>query len=164
MSRVQILPPQPNSKPSKTFRFRGPFAVPDLARNFGRGSVVEVAGGKSQPRNGDGAMRGTSLRIFSQAATSVGVIGSPETPLYFALIVSASNSTRHKVCRRRCRWLASYIREEKHRRARVKQIDPFAVKSQCSGHACYRLWLVLQVSLRHQFEAGSAACSRWSRS
>src|SRR6516165_11288827 len=136
MSRVQILPPQPNSKPLKTFRFRGLFAVPDLARNFGRGSVVEVAGGKSQRRNRDGAMRGTSLRIFSQAATSVGVIGSPETPLYFALIVSASNSTRHPVCRRRCRWLASYIREEKHRRARVKRIDAQDMHAIAFGWYC----------------------------
>src|SRR5258708_27842733 len=39
--------------------------------------------------------RDASSRIFSQAVTSAGVIGSPETPLYFAFIVSASNSGSH---------------------------------------------------------------------
>jgi hypothetical protein len=34
-------------------------------------------------------------RGFSPAVTSAGVIGSPETPLYFAFIVSASNSGSH---------------------------------------------------------------------
>src|ERR1700731_2405320 len=39
--------------------------------------------------------RDASSRIFSQAVTSAGVIGSPETPLYFAFIVSALNSGSH---------------------------------------------------------------------
>jgi hypothetical protein len=32
------------------------FAVPNLARNFARGSVVEAAGGKSQRKIGERAM------------------------------------------------------------------------------------------------------------
>jgi hypothetical protein len=39
--------------------------------------------------------RDASSRIFSQAATSAGVISSPETALYFAFIVSTSNSGSH---------------------------------------------------------------------
>ena len=35
-------------------RFRGLFAVPNLARNFARGSAVEAAGGKSQRKIGEG--------------------------------------------------------------------------------------------------------------
>src|SRR4029077_1560703 len=39
--------------------------------------------------------RDASSRIFPQAVTLAGVIGSPETLLYFAFIVSASNSGSH---------------------------------------------------------------------
>jgi hypothetical protein len=36
-------------------RFQGLFAIPDLARNFALGSVVEAAGGKSQRKIGEGS-------------------------------------------------------------------------------------------------------------
>jgi hypothetical protein len=38
----------------KTHRFRGLFAVPNLAENFARGSAVEAAEGKSQRKIGEG--------------------------------------------------------------------------------------------------------------
>jgi hypothetical protein len=46
----------------KTFCFQGHFIVPNLARNFARGTVVEAAGGKSQRKIGEGG-RGAMTQL-----------------------------------------------------------------------------------------------------